>query len=66
MIFLDLQKVYDALDRSRCLEILEGYSATPELLEAPHDGGASGRILRDCFQVITRGDTGRSAFPHHF
>ena len=25
MIFLDLHKVYDALDRSRCLEILEGY-----------------------------------------
>ena len=24
VIFLDLQKVYDALDRSRCLEILEG------------------------------------------
>ena len=26
MIFLELQKYYDALDRSRCLEILEGYS----------------------------------------
>ena len=25
MIFLDLTKAYDALDRSRCLEILEGY-----------------------------------------
>ena len=25
VIFLDLQKAYDALDRSRCLEILEGY-----------------------------------------
>ena len=25
MIFLDLHKAYDALDRSRCLEILEGY-----------------------------------------
>ena len=25
MIFLDLQKAYDTLDRSRCLEILEGY-----------------------------------------
>ena len=29
MIFLDLTKVYDALDRSRCLEILEGYGAGP-------------------------------------
>ena len=26
VIFLDLTKAYDALDRSRCLEILEGYS----------------------------------------
>ena len=25
VIFLDLHKAYDALDRSRCLEILEGY-----------------------------------------
>ena len=25
MIFLDLHKAYNALDRSRCLEILEGY-----------------------------------------
>ena len=29
MIFLDLQKAYDALDRSRCLEILEGYGMVP-------------------------------------
>ena len=25
VIFLDLHKAYEALDRSRCLEILEGY-----------------------------------------
>ena len=30
MIFLDLHKVYDALDRSRCLEIMEGYSVDPK------------------------------------
>ena len=30
MIFLDLHKAYDALDRSRCLEILEGYSMVPQ------------------------------------
>ena len=29
MIFLDLQKAYDALDRSRCLDILEGYDVSP-------------------------------------
>ena len=29
MIFLDLHKAYDALDRSRCLEILEVYGVGP-------------------------------------
>ena len=28
-IFLDMHKVYDALDRSRCLGILEGYGVGP-------------------------------------
>ena len=30
MIFLDLHKGYDALDRSRCLDILEGYGVGPQ------------------------------------
>ena len=30
VIFLDLHKAYDALDRSRCLEILKGYSVGPQ------------------------------------
>ena len=30
MIFLDLHKAYGALDRSRCLEILEGYGVGPK------------------------------------
>ena len=29
MIFLDLTIAYDALDRSRCLDILEGYGVGP-------------------------------------
>ena len=29
VIFLDLHKAYDALDRSRCLEILEQYRVGP-------------------------------------
>ena len=29
VIFLDLTKAYNALDRSRCLEILEGYGVGP-------------------------------------
>ena len=30
VIFLDLHKVYDALDRSMCLDILEGYGVGPQ------------------------------------
>ena len=30
IIFLDLHKAYDALERSRCLEILEGYGVGPQ------------------------------------
>ena len=30
VIFLELHKAYDALDRSRCLEILEGYGVGPQ------------------------------------
>ena len=29
VIFLDLHKAYDALDRSWCLEVLEGYGVVP-------------------------------------
>ena len=29
VLFLDLHKAYDALDRSRFLEILEGYGVGP-------------------------------------
>ena len=29
VIFLDLTKAYDALERYRCLEILEGYGVGP-------------------------------------
>ena len=31
VIFLDLHKAYDALDRSRCPEILEGYGVGPKV-----------------------------------
>ena len=30
MIFLDMHKAYDALDRYRCLYILEGYGVGPQ------------------------------------
>ena len=34
MIFLDLHKAYDALDRSRCLETMKGYGVVPLNLSA--------------------------------
>ena len=36
MIFLDLHKVYDALYRSRCLEILEGCGVGPRACRLLH------------------------------
>ena len=33
VIFLDLHKAYNALDRSRCLEILEGYGIGPRAIK---------------------------------
>ena len=56
MIFLDLHKSYDALDRSRYLEILEGYgmvplnmSAPPDLMKAADNDGKGGRVLHGGF-----------------
>ena len=43
MIFLDLHKLYDALYRSRCLEILEGYGVGPR----------SRRILQTYWRQLT-------------
>ena len=31
MVFIDLRKAYDAMDRGRCLEILEGYGVGPNI-----------------------------------
>ena len=41
-IFLDLHKAYDALDRSRCPEILEGYGVGPRSL----------RLLRRYWEIL--------------
>ena len=43
VIFLDLTKAYDALDRSRILEILKGYGVGESVL----------RMLRGCWERTT-------------
>ena len=71
MIFLDLTKAYGALDRSRCLEILEGYSVGPSarrllmtywrrLTMVAKAGGYYGEASKG-----ERRDTGRPTVPHH-
>ena len=73
MIFLDLTKAYDALDRSRSLEILKGYGV----------GDRVRRMLREYWDKTTMvaraggyygkgfkggegSDAGRPAITHHF
>ena len=66
MIFLDLQKAYNALDRSRCLDILEGYGVGPRALHLLHRYWArldmvawTGRYYRVIFHGesgVTQGD----------
>ena len=46
VIFLDLHKLYDALDRNRCMDILAGYRVGPWY----H------RILRHCWDRLTMVD----------
>ena len=66
MIFLDLHKAYDALDRSRCLDILEGYGTEPRafrllqtywsrLKMVESSGGYYGAAFTSA-RVVTQGD----------
>ena len=72
VIFLDLTKAYDALDRSRCLKILEGYGVGPNarrllktywirLTRMARAGGVLGHGVKRG----ERRDTGRPAASHH-
>ena len=66
MIFLDLTKAYDVLDRSRCLDILEGYGVGPgtrrllhnywrRLTIAARAGGYYGAAFKGA-RGVTQGD----------
>ena len=66
VIFLDLTKAYDALDRSRCLEILEGYGVGPSarrllttywcrLTKVTRAGGYYGKVFKGK-RGVTQGD----------
>ena len=72
VIFLDLTKVYDALDRYRSLDILEGYGVGPRarLLLQTYWGKSTmvaraGEVLRDRLQGSEGGDTGQPTVTHH-
>ena len=66
VIFLDLHKAYDALDRSRCLEILERYGVGPrswrllrtywgKMTIVVREGGYYGDAFKGA-QGVTQGD----------
>ena len=66
MIFLDRTKAYDALDRARCLEILEGYGIGPSprrllttywrrLTMVARSGGYYGEAFKGA-RGVTQGD----------
>ena len=73
MIFQDLHKAYNALDRSMCLGILEGCRVGTRHLSTPlmvlgevEDSGTVGRVLWITLTRITRGHSGRTIVAHYF
>ena len=72
VIFLDLTKAYDALDRSRNLEILKGYGVGDRIRrlltvyrERTTMVAWAGGVLREGFQGRAGRDAGRPTFTNH-
>ena len=71
-ILLELHKAYDALDRSRCLDILggvwcraQGPPRLPQILGEAEDGGAGGRVLLRNLPQRERSHPERLTVAHH-
>ena len=71
-IFLDLHKAYNTLNRSRCLDILEGYEVGPRSLRRLcrywgrlHMVARKGRVLQRILPRGERRDAGVPAVDHH-
>ena len=72
MIFLDMTKAYDALERSRRLEILEGYRVGPRarrLLRTYWEKSTmvarAGGYYGTSFKGAMGGDTGQPTVTYH-
>ena len=74
-VFLDLRKAFDAVDRDRCLLLLEGYGAGPRMIRLIRTYWRDAIMvscfwqLRPTFQRWTQGYPGqptfRQAVQHH-
>ena len=72
VIFLDLHKLYNALDKPRCLEILEGYGVGPRVLRLLRRYWAqlqmvarAGGVLWSTLPQGERRNTGGTIVAHH-
>ena len=72
-IFIDLKNVYDALDRSRCLGILDGYGVGHRALRLLRRYwnrlkmvARAGGLLRRTLPWRERGHPWRPTVAHHF
>jgi hypothetical protein len=51
-VFLDLKKVFDSMDRERCLLILEGYGVGPRMIRLIRNFGATQYWSVECRVIM--------------